>query len=267
MITLAYRGSASAIITAQTLPLNPCWSPFIRGKNSAGLRPRQPKYPELDHPGLIDLGERPACARAVDRKNRVRFGGRFFREISGPVLTRIFPTPRTGPKRVRSGGRFFPFEGSSTTESRRGRIPFYRREKPLQRHPRCLELCWNILPIVQSLSRCHTDRQNRKTYRRLARDVDWNGDPRGKKPQRALIVVDHLTVKVHAPTAQQRENGDLQLRLRIALVALGRRCFGGPKRRTIALTTREAGEWQLKPAQHVARCEEALSTTSRSLSC
>jgi len=139
MITLAYRGSASAIITAQTLPLNPCWSPFIRGKNSAGLRPRQPKYPELDHPGLIDLGERPACARAVDRKNRVRFGGRFFREISGPVLTRIFPTPRTGPKRVRSGGRFFPFEGSSTTESRRGRIPFYRREKPLQRHPRCLE--------------------------------------------------------------------------------------------------------------------------------
>ena len=120
MITLAYRGSASAIITAQTLPLNPCWSPFIRGKNSAGLRPRQPKYPELDHPGLIDLGERPACARAVDRKNRVRFGGRFFREISGPVLTRIFPTPRTGPKRVRSGGGFSRSRGRAQPRAAAG---------------------------------------------------------------------------------------------------------------------------------------------------
>jgi hypothetical protein len=68
------------------------------------------------------------------------------------------------------------------------------------------------------------------------------------KLKRALIEVDRLTVKVHAPTAQQRENGNLQLRLRIAPVALGPRCFGGPKRRTIALTTREAGECQLKPA-------------------
>jgi hypothetical protein len=43
-------------------------------------------------------------------------------------LTRIF-RPRTGPKRVRSGGGFSRSR-SSTTESR-GRIPFYRREKPL----------------------------------------------------------------------------------------------------------------------------------------
>jgi hypothetical protein len=69
----------------------------------------------------------------------------------------------------------------------------------------------------------------------------WHGSADGGANDGFPLEVDHLPEKVHAPTVQQRENGNLQLRLRIAPVALGPRCFGGPKRRTIAPTTREAG--------------------------